>query len=171
MVHFQSCLCGYGSPVSLVSTFRGHKPFWRENLFLERGQIPPWPPPCWFDDLASQKVVHMVDSLKLVYLGKGFRREIESLLSMTLLKQGQGDKETSCCQVMTLPGPTWEEPGRHLIWRGLAQLVDCLPSRERALSSLPLKAKEEESWLTWTVFHFLVQCFGLFKLLRSFNIY
>lgn len=60
--------------------------------------------------------MHTVDSLKLVYLGKGFRREIESLLSMTLLKQGQGDKGSSCCQVMTLPAPTrascLEGPGR-----------------------------------------------------------
>lgn len=39
---------------------------------------------CWFDDLASSKVVYLVGSLKLVYLGKGYRREIESLLSMTL---------------------------------------------------------------------------------------
>lgn len=162
MVHFQNCLCGYGFPVCLVSPFWGQKPFWRENLFLERGQIPPWPPPCWFDDLASQKVVHTVDSLKLVYLGKGFRREIESLLSMTLLKQGQGDKESSCCQVMTLPGPTWEEPGRHL----LCGRLDYLPSGERAVSSLLLKAKEEESWFTWTVFQLSATMLWFIRVVR-----
>lgn len=84
MVHFQSCLCGHASLICPVNSFRGHKPFWRENLILARGQTTSRPLPCWFDELASQKVMYMVDSLKLVYLGKCCTREIESLLSMTL---------------------------------------------------------------------------------------
>lgn len=123
-------------------------PFWREDFSWQRPSTP-LPPPHRFDDLASQKVIYTVDSLKLVYLGEGaFRRRLNPCCQWLFSETGPGDKESSCCQVMTLPGPTWERNPRHLVWRGHTAewWMDplCPRGREGCVLSVPERPRRRE---------------------------